>query len=100
MLAVTGSRREPGRRRLSAFRWGLVPCWAKDPSIGARAFNAKAETVLVKPMFRGAVESQRCVLPADAFYEWAPAAAGGPAPQAALVLQVPGSGAAPFGRSF
>ncbi len=76
VLAVTGSHREPGRRRLSTFRWGLVPWWAQDPSIGARAVNAKAETVLGKPMFRSAAASPRCVLPADAFYEGAPAASG------------------------
>jgi putative SOS response-associated peptidase YedK len=74
VLAVTSSRETPGLRRLSAFRWGLVPWWAKDPSIGARAFNAKSETVEDKAMFRGAVARQRCIIPADAFYEWAPAA--------------------------
>jgi putative SOS response-associated peptidase YedK len=59
------------------FSWGLVPWWAKDPKIGARAFNAKAETVAEKPMFKSAIESQRCIIPADAFYEWAPATGGG-----------------------
>jgi putative SOS response-associated peptidase YedK len=72
ILAVTVPRQDVGLRRLSAFRWGLVPWWAKDPSIGARAFNAKAETVGQKPMFRGAIERQRCIVPVDAFYEWAP----------------------------
>ena len=102
--AGAGARRdtaahEPGLRRLSVFRWGLVPWWAKDPSIGARAFNAKAETVADKPMFRSAVESQRCVVPADAFYEWAPARAGRPEPpQAALVLPAAGVRAALVGR--
>ncbi len=76
VLAVTSSRHDPALRRLSAFRWGLVPWWAKDPAIGARAFNAKVETVEEKAMFRGAVAHQRCVIPADAFYEWAPAGAG------------------------
>ena len=76
VLAVTSSRHDPTLRRLSAFRWGLVPWWAKDPAIGARAFNAKVETVEEKAMFRGAVAHQRCVIPADAFYEWAPAEAG------------------------
>ncbi len=76
VLAVTRPRHEPGLRRLSPFRWGLVPWWAKDPSIGARAFNAKAETVRNKPMFRGAIDKHRCVIPADAFYEWAPARRG------------------------
>jgi putative SOS response-associated peptidase YedK len=73
VLAVTRPRQAPELKRLSVFRWGLVPWWAKDPKIGARAFNAKAETVGEKPMFRGAIESQRCIVPADAFYEWAPA---------------------------
>jgi putative SOS response-associated peptidase YedK len=76
VLAVTSSRHDPTVRRLSAFRWGLVPWWAKDPAMGARAFNAKVETVEEKAMFRGAVAHQRCVIPADAFYEWAPAEAG------------------------
>jgi len=78
VLAVTEPRPEPGHRRLSAFRWGLVPWWAKDPSIGGRAFNAKAETVRDKPMFRGPIEKQRCVVPADAFFEWAPASRSDP----------------------
>jgi len=77
VLAVTRPRHAPDLKRLSVFRWGLVPWWAKDPKIGARAFNAKAETVGDKPMFRGAIESQRCIVPADAFYEWAPATGGG-----------------------
>lgn len=76
VLAVTSSRQTPGLRRLSAYRWGLVPWWAKDPSIGSRAFNAKAETLSDRPMFRGAIASQRCIIPADAFYEWAPAGPG------------------------
>ena len=78
VLAVTNTRHEPALRRLSAFRWGLVPWWAKDPSIGGRAFNAKTETAADKPMFRGAIEHQRCVIPADAFYEWAPPSPGDP----------------------
>ena len=78
VLAVTVPLADPGVRRLSAFRWGLVPWWAKDPSIGARAFNAKAETVKDKPMFRSAIDRRRCIVPADAFYEWAPAADGDP----------------------
>ncbi len=78
VLAVTVPLADPGVRRLSAFRWGLVPWWAKDPSIGARAFNAKAETVKDKPMFRSAIDRRRCIVPADAFYEWAPAANGDP----------------------
>ncbi|MCW5939539.1 MAG: SOS response-associated peptidase [Fimbriimonadaceae bacterium] len=51
-------------------QWGLVPSWAKDPSIGARMINARAETVAEKPSFRTAFKRRRCLLPADGFYEW------------------------------
>ena len=59
-----------GPRRLDVARWGLVPSWAKDPSIGNRMINARAETVAEKPAFRRALASRRCLLPADGFYEW------------------------------
>lgn len=65
---------EPGdqdvARELRVVRWGLVPSWAKDPSIGSRLINARAETVAAKPAFRGAFTRRRCLLPADGFYEW------------------------------
>ena len=51
-------------------RWGLVPFWAKDISIGSRLINARAETVATKPAFRRAFARHRCLLPADGFYEW------------------------------
>ncbi len=57
-------------RRLDAFRWGLVPSWAKDISIGSRMINARAETVASKPAFRRAFAGRRCIIPADGFYEW------------------------------
>lgn len=57
-------------RRLLAVRWGLVPSWAKDLSIGNRLINARAETVHEKPSFRRAFAQRRCLLPADGFYEW------------------------------
>jgi putative SOS response-associated peptidase YedK len=62
---------ETGARHLEALRWGLVPHWAKDPSIGARMINARAETVAEWPGFRDAfARGRRCLVPADGFYEW------------------------------
>jgi putative SOS response-associated peptidase YedK len=59
-------------RQLRVVRWGLVPFWAKDPKIGSRMINARAETVAEKPAFRRAFAQRRCVLPADGYYEWQP----------------------------
>jgi putative SOS response-associated peptidase YedK len=83
---LTRSQREPGEgggpeagagdgaadvaRELRVVRWGLVPFWAKDPSIGSRMINARVETVDSKPAFRRAFAKRRCLLPADGFYEW------------------------------
>ena len=55
---------------ISPMRWGLVPSWAKDPSIGYKTINARAETVANTPSFREPFKSQRCLIPADGFYEW------------------------------
>lgn len=57
-------------RRFDVARWGLVPFWAKDLSIGNRMINARAETVATKNAFRKPFRRQRCIVPADAFYEW------------------------------
>ncbi len=57
-------------RRLESARWGLVPGWAKDLKIGARAFNARSEELEDKPMFRSALEKRRAVVPASGYYEW------------------------------
>ncbi|MGB5581956.1 MAG: SOS response-associated peptidase [Woeseia sp.] len=61
---------EKGSRELTMLRWGLVPFWAKDPSIGNRMINARAETVAEKPSFRSAYKKRRCLILADGFYEW------------------------------
>ncbi len=57
-------------RQLTMLRWGLVPFWAKDPSIGNRMINARAETVTEKPAYRAAWRRRRCLVLADGFYEW------------------------------
>ena len=56
--------------RLVSFKWGLVPSWAKDPAIGNKMINARAETVAEKPSFRQAFKKHRCLIIADGFYEW------------------------------
>jgi len=59
-----------GARELVQVRWGLVPRWAKDPSIGARMINARAESVATKEAFRAPFARHRCLIPASGFYEW------------------------------
>jgi len=59
-----------GRRVLDVFRWGLIPWWAKDASIGNKMINARAETVVEKPAYRSAFQRRRCLVPASGFYEW------------------------------
>jgi putative SOS response-associated peptidase YedK len=59
-----------GEHRAGLLRWGLIPSWAKDPAIGDRMINARAETVAEKPSFRRALQKRRCLILADGFYEW------------------------------
>lgn len=70
---VRAKRSEPASgeaRELVEMKWGLVPFWAKDPKIGGRMFNARAESVASKPAFRTALKKRRCIVPADGYYEW------------------------------
>lgn len=55
---------------LKAMKWGLVPHWAKDPKMGSRLINARLETVDEKPAFKSSLQSRRCIIPADGYYEW------------------------------
>ena len=57
-------------RRAGFLRWGLIPPWAKDPSVGAKMINARSETVAEKPSFRRALRRRRCLIVANGFYEW------------------------------
>jgi putative SOS response-associated peptidase YedK len=69
-LAVVRYNPATKARSLDLLRWGLVPLWAKDLSFGARCINARAESITRTPAFRDAFERRRCLVPADAFYEW------------------------------
>lgn len=72
-VLTRGDRDDPDAeptRRITTVRWGLVPSWAKDVSIGNRMINARVETAAEKPAFRRAFARRRCILPADGFYEW------------------------------
>jgi putative SOS response-associated peptidase YedK len=71
-LPLAWTSDEDGGRLLGTARWGLVPIWAKDPAIGDRMFNARAETVAHKPSFRAAFRRRRCLVAVDGFYEWSP----------------------------
>jgi putative SOS response-associated peptidase YedK len=67
VYAVTA---EGGIRKVEAFHWGLVPSWAKDPKIGSKMINARAEGIQGKNAYRAAFKRRRCIIPADGFYEW------------------------------
>ena len=81
---------EVAQRKLKVVRWGLVPSWAKDPSIGNRMINARAETLAEKPAFKRAFAKRRCILPADGFYEWyTPEEPGAPRTKAGRPVKQP-----------
>ncbi|MGH3931395.1 MAG: SOS response-associated peptidase [Pseudonocardiaceae bacterium] len=82
-------------RSIRAMRWGLVPHWAKDPGVGSRMINARAESAATKPAFRDAVARRRCLLPADGWYEWQPTAH--PRKQPFFITPADGSGLAMAG---
>ena len=67
---------QQGKRQLTGLRWGLIPSWSKDPDIGNRMINARAETIMDKPSFKPALARRRCLIPADGFYEWKKSSAG------------------------
>ena len=70
-ILTRAHRDEPApHRSLRIVRWGLVPSWAKDPSIGSRMINARLETAAEKPAYRRAFSRRRCLVPADGYYEW------------------------------
>jgi len=69
---ANGDERPEPERQLRVLRWGLVPSWAKDPTIGNRMINARVETVAEKPAYKRAFAKRRCLLPADGYFEWYP----------------------------
>jgi putative SOS response-associated peptidase YedK len=69
VYAVTSSK-DGTVRRLETLRWGLVPSWAKDPSVGNRMINARGESLGTRAAYRSALETRRCIVPTDGFYEW------------------------------
>ena len=69
-LQIPAIIEQDNRRKLEPFRWGLIPHWVRDKNIMATAFNARAESVVHKPLFRESIKSKRCLVLASGFYEW------------------------------
>ena len=69
MPVIRQNTKEP-KRTFGLLRWGLIPYWAKDASIGFKTINAVSETAAERPAFRDALRRRRCLIPADSFYEW------------------------------
>lgn len=87
-VLVVRSNLDTHERSLDVLRWGLVPHWAGDLSIARKLVNARADSVATKPAFRQAFAKRRCLVPADAFYEWQ----DGPAPKQPYLIRLKGSG--------
>jgi putative SOS response-associated peptidase YedK len=85
---------ERTERSIRVMRWGLVPHWAKDPSVGSRLINARAESAADKPAFRTALATRRCLLPADGWFEWQRSDGPGGRKQPYFVTPADGSGVA------
>jgi putative SOS response-associated peptidase YedK len=75
-VGVVMRRQAVSKPEFRLMRWGLIPSWAKDASIGTKLINARSETVTEKPSFRAAFKYRRCLIPADGFYEWQKAQRG------------------------
>ena len=71
-----------GTPQVQVFHWGLIPAWAKETKIGQKMINARSETLAEKPAFKGVFKKQRCIIPMDGFYEWAPGTEDGPVTKA------------------
>ena len=69
-ISVVTRSRQTGDRIHHSKKWGLIPSWSKEPNIGYKLFNARAETVAEKPSFRSAFQRRRCLIVTDGFYEW------------------------------
>ncbi|MCB2413554.1 SOS response-associated peptidase [Demequina sp. TTPB684] len=76
MQMVRVIRQQEQSRELDIAKWGLVPSWAKGPSVGSRMINARLETIADKPSFRTAFSRRRCIVPASGYYEWRTDASG------------------------
>jgi putative SOS response-associated peptidase YedK len=70
MIAAIRLEAQTGTRKLHMLKWGLIPFWSKDSTMGPKLINARAETAAQKPAFRAAFRYRRCLIPADGFYEW------------------------------
>jgi len=80
------------RRLLTTLRWGLIPSWAEDPKVGYKMINARAESIFTSPAYRTGIRKKRCLIPADAFYEWRrpTEAEGAKGPKQPFLIRRPG----------